>query len=775
MLTFRNRLLILLIGLVIGAQTVTFLTALARTSATETQRANAQLASGAQIARKLIDYRERQLANAVAVLAADYGLKEAVATADTATLASALGNHATRIGADLTVAFSLEGKIIASGEGTRAVGPELARALVQQGEHDSAAPRFVVSGKDVYQVFMAPVRAPDEIARVALGFTVNEALARELRELIGVDVAFVTDATRGPLTAVGATPAVVNLADGEYLAMVTRLSSVGPNVDIALFKPMNEVRAPYRQLAFNLSLIFGVTLVAAVIAGVYLGRSAARPVQRMAEGALRVAAGDYSTQIEAGGGQELANLADAFNGMQAGIAQREARLLHVARHDDATGLPNRRHAEEWLAARLRKTDDVREIAIIMLGITNLQEMSAGLGSGIADEMIRHLSAQLACWQSENGLVARMDTARFVVLIDGSSLNAIPSLARAVRTSALLPLQTAGVTLQASVVVGVARAPADSMNAVEALRCAEAAIEAAIEAHQPIGFFERSDDEAQRRRLKIGVDLPDALASNALHLVYQPKLRLSDRSCGSVEALVRWKHPEFGAIPPSEFVAIAERTGASGALTRWVLGSALRQLAVWHSAGLRMEVAINLSATDLVDPDLLEHILDSLRKVQVPADSLMLEITESAFIHDIAAASRNMELLRVAGVRFSVDDFGTGYSSLSQLRQLAVDELKIDQSFVRGLEASAGDAAVIRAIIDLGHGMGLRIVAEGVEEEAQLRRLAELGCDYAQGYLISRPLPAADLDEMLHRSSADTSEAQALTASLRVLELRRQKS
>jgi diguanylate cyclase (GGDEF)-like protein len=680
-----------------------------------------------------------------------------------------------RVGADLTVAFNLDGAVIATGEGTRTIDAALAKALMEQGEHKSNAPRFIVSGGDVYQVFMAPVRAPDEIARVALGFTVNAALAREMRDLVGVDVAFMTDSTRGSLAAIGATPTVVQFDAGEYLAIRTRLSTAQPNVDIALYKPMTEVLAPYRQLAFNLSLIFGVTLAAAIVAGIYLGRSAARPVQRMAEGALRVAAGDYSTQVEAAGGQELANLAEAFNGMQAGIAQREARLLHLARHDDATGLPNRRHAEEWLAARLQTMDGTREAAIIMLGVTNLQELSAGLGSGIADGMIRHLSAQLARWQGENGLVARIDTARFVVLVDGTSPNGLPALARAVRASAMLPLHTAGVSLQAAVVVGVARAPTDSANAVEALRCAEAAIEAAIESHQTIGFFERADDEAQRRRLKIGVDLPDALAHNVLRLVYQPKLRLSDRRCPSAEALVRWQHPELGNIPPSEFVAIAERTGASGALTRWVLGSALQQLAAWHAAGLHMEVAVNLSASDLVDPDLLEHILESLRKVRVPADSLMLEITESAFIHDGATASRNMELLRVAGVRFSVDDFGTGYSSLSQLRQLAVDELKIDQSFVRGLATNTEDAAIIRAVIDLGHGMGLRIVAEGVEDDAQLSRLADLGCDYAQGYLISRPLPAAELDPLLNRAGLGTGDTQAQTASLRVLELRRLKS
>ena len=296
----------------------------------------------------------------------------------------------------------------------------------------------------------------------------------------------------------------------------------------------------------NLSLIFGATLAAAVIAGIYLGRSAARPVQRMAEGALRVAAGDYSTHVEAAGGQELANLAEAFNGMQTGIAQREARLLHLARHDDATGLPNRRHAEEWLAARLQScrwrprgghhhagrhqpAGDVRR---------------PGFRHRRRDDPAPVRAACALAGRKRTGGAHRHGPVRGA---GGWHIRRMPCphWRGPCAPARLLPLQTAGVSLQAAVVVGVARAPTDSSNAVEALRCAEAAIEAAVEAHQPIGFFERADDEAQRRRLKIGVDLPDALARNALHLVYQPKLRLSDRRCGSVEALVRWQHPEFG--------------------------------------------------------------------------------------------------------------------------------------------------------------------------------------------------------------------------------------
>jgi EAL domain-containing protein (putative c-di-GMP-specific phosphodiesterase class I) len=303
-----------------------------------------------------------------------------------------------------------------------------------------------------------------------------------------------------------------------------------------------------------------------------------------------------------------------------------------------------------------------------------------------------------------------------------------------------------------------------------LRCVEAAVETALSQKQPYAVFERASDEAQRRRLQLGADLPLALQSGQLYLHYQPKFRMVDRKVTGVEALVRWKHPEFGTISPAEFVPIAERTGASCALTHWVLHTALLQLAAWQRQGLAIDVAVNLSAADIIDPGMLQFILSALRDTQIAPGSLTLEITESVLLHEPEVARRNIELLRIAGVRFSIDDFGTGYSSLSQLRELAADELKIDQSFVRHMTEGPEQTAVIRAIIELAHGLGLRTVAEGVEQEAQWRLLAELGCDCAQGYLTSRPQTAADLAPLLE--TARTTDSGTPTASLRVLELRR---
>jgi diguanylate cyclase len=788
MLSFRNRLLILLLGLVAVAQTVTLFTALARTAATERQQADAQLVSGAQVARRMIDYRERQLANAVVVLTSDFGLREAIAGADRLTVASALGNHAGRVGADLTVALRLDGEVLAYGEGTQSVDAAISEQLKQSVESQSGDAHFIITDDRVFQVFTAPVLAPDEIARVALGFAVDRDLALELKRLVGTDIAFLVSGKNGRrisistmereevgsgvLESLGSKPVVASIGKKDYLVSAANLSQNDGSLSIALLKPMSEVNAAYRELAWNLILIIGATLLAAMIAGIYLGRVATRPVLELAAGARRITGGDYSSHVSARGGYELAHLADAFNAMQKGIADREAQLRHGALHDDATDLPNRRQAEEWLAAQLARKSASPDTAIVLIAITNLQEISAGFGFEIADRLISHLAQQLAQWSGVDRMVARTESSRFAVLATGTLSGNSSALAESILRAALVPLEIAGISLKASVVLGVAQAPRHSTHAAEALRCAEAAIEEAIQHRRSIGYFESASDHAQRRRLQLGSDLAKALASDQLYLHFQPKTRLSDRVTEGVEALVRWKHPELGQISPAEFVPVAEHTGANGLLTRWVLKQALQQLSEWHAAGLHVGVAVNLSATDVLDPGLLQYCIELLHAARVPAGALTLEITEGAFIYDSESAKKHIEMLRIAGVRFSIDDFGTGYSSLSQLRDLPVDELKIDQSFVRGLKGGATDVAVIRAIIDLGHGMGLRVVAEGVETEAQWRILADMGCDSAQGYLISPPVAARAVEPLLQRRPEGGRGDAAATASLKVLELRR---
>jgi diguanylate cyclase len=234
--------------------------------------------------------------------------------------------------------------------------------------------------------------------------------------------------------------------------------------------------------------------------------------------------------------------------------------------------------------------------------------------------------------------------------------------------------------------------------------------------------------------------------------------------------VRWTHPQLGAVSPAEFVPLAERTGNSRDLTSWVLKAAIRQMREWQRGGLEVDVAVNLSAPDILDPGLGDEILELLRKHRVAASSLVLEITESAVMRDPQLAARHMQLLRIAGVRFSIDDFGTGHSSLAQLSRLPVDELKIDRSFITHARLGSDEATIITSTIGLGHSMGLSVVAEGIEETEAWSLLRQLGCDFAQGYLISKPLAAKDVEpfvrtanQVLPASDSTVLQIQALAA------------
>jgi EAL domain-containing protein (putative c-di-GMP-specific phosphodiesterase class I) len=261
------------------------------------------------------------------------------------------------------------------------------------------------------------------------------------------------------------------------------------------------------------------------------------------------------------------------------------------------------------------------------------------------------------------------------------------------------------------------------------------------------------DQHSPERLAVVGDLRRAIDNDELALVYQPKVSLESGRCIGAEALIRWHHPQRGMVPPDQFIPLAEQTGLIQPLSRWVLSTALRQARAWHDAGVDIPIAVNLSMRDLHDPELPDTVAELLAKWDVAPTRLMVEITENGLMADPARALQTVIGLRTMGIRIAIDDFGTGYSSLAYLKRLPVDELKIDRSFVRELAADQDDLAIVRSTISLGHDLGLRIVAEGVEDAATLDLLAELGCDVGQGYHISRPVSPQQLVEQFQRLAA----------------------
>jgi EAL domain-containing protein (putative c-di-GMP-specific phosphodiesterase class I) len=318
-----------------------------------------------------------------------------------------------------------------------------------------------------------------------------------------------------------------------------------------------------------------------------------------------------------------------------------------------------------------------------------------------------------------------------------------------------------------VACGVCLFPAHGRTAQELLQRVQVALGDADEVRARVAMYRLGQDAAHRRRLTLITDLRAAIDEHRLTLVYQPKVTMASRSVMSLEALVRWTHAQLGAVSPAEFVPLAESTGGSRRLTNWVLAAAIRQMGEWRREGLELELAVNLSAPDILDPDLGEEILRLLRSERVPATALMLEITESAVMRDPQVAVRNMQLLRLAGLRFAIDDFGTGHSSLSQLSVLPVDELKIDRSFIA--QAAAGAVTILTSTIELGHSMGLKVVAEGVEEAGAWNLLRRLGCDFAQGYLISPPLPAAQVPAFVRQANQLLPASDSTALQIRALD------
>jgi diguanylate cyclase (GGDEF)-like protein len=483
--------------------------------------------------------------------------------------------------------------------------------------------------------------------------------------------------------------------------------------------------------------------------------------------ARRIQDGAYDQAVNVRGGEEFRSLAATFNVMQQNIAEREARISHDANHDALTGLPNGAYAEHHLEELLRASPPL-PIALILLEVVNLGEINASLGHHVGDEALREAARRLRQNCGENDLTARLGSTQFLVVARGCSLSRATLLTEQLIGSLRAGFSLLAVSLDLHVNAGMCCAPDHDNTAEGLLRHVHTALEDAGEARGRIAVYRPGREEDLRRRLALAGDLGRGIEQNELNLVYQPKVDLANGRVRSLEALARWTHPQLGPVSPGEFVPIAEQTGGARRLTSWALGAAIAQMAAWHRDGLDIDVAVNLSAPDLLDSQLGDEILETLGKHGVPPTRLILEITEGAVIRDPALAVRNMQLLRIAGVRFSLDDFGTGYSSLSQLSRLPLDELKIDRSFIIRAHERRDDVSIIMSTIELAHNMGLKVVAEGVETQEAWNLLKRLGCDLAQGYLVSRPLSVPDIVTFLKQAEHAQPAEETTNRQLRTL-------
>ena len=427
-------------------------------------------------------------------------------------------------------------------------------------------------------------------------------------------------------------------------------------------------------------------------------------------------------------------------------------LERLALYDRLTSLPNRTLFQDRLshAIELAKRENSTLITVV-IDLNRLREIYNTLGPDNGDLVLQQTGKRLQSLLRKCDTVARLESDEFALALPKAGAEHASTIAGKVHTVLEPPFMLEGKAIDVGASVGVALFPDHGNDPRTLIQRADVAMRQAKHEKSNFAVYDAGKDPYSLRRLTLFRDLHTAINNNELKLHFQPKLDLKSQRITGVEALARWEHPVDGSISPGEFIPLAEQTGLIKSLTEWVLKEAVRQCQVWNKTGLDITVAVNLSTRNLQAPLLSDQVAELLSSENVAPENIILEITESAIMDNPERAYELLIRLNDMGIMLSIDDFGTGYSSLAYLKRLPVDELKIDQSFVKGMTTDENDIVIVRSTIDLAHNLGLKVTAEGVEDKATLDLLAELGCDRIQGFHLGYPLPAIGFDSWLSGS------------------------
>jgi diguanylate cyclase len=421
--------------------------------------------------------------------------------------------------------------------------------------------------------------------------------------------------------------------------------------------------------------------------------------------------------------------------------------------DDAlTRLPNRVSLRELLAQAIAHCSrENRPLALLMLSISHLHKVKQILGYREGDKLMQEVVRRVTGELLPADIVARMDEDDLAIVLPEAAADRATALAKVLLGALASPLDLSGMLVELRIRVGIALFPGHGADADALIRAGNMALFRADWRGEELVLYSRQLDAEIARGVSLMGGFKHAIDNDELLLYCQPKVHVAGAAVCGAEALVRWRHPSEGLIGPGEFVKLAESVSLISPLTQWVLGAAFRQAYAWRRAGIKCPLAVNLSASDLRDPKLIDRIKGAFATWGSAPDDVQFELTESALMQDSAGALETLSRLKSLGVRLLIDDFGTGYSSLSYLQKLPVDGIKIDQSFISAVAVSEQSAAIVRCITELAHALKLEVVAEGVEDQATWDRIAAIGCDVVQGYWVGKPMPAGEFGDWQTRS------------------------
>lgn len=751
--SFRARLILvffIVLTLVQFATAFSVLTATERDNFLQQQKS---LDIGANVFLEVLSNRGIQLSQSLSVLSADFGFKRAIATGEQETIESVLSNHGSRIGADAAVLLSPKGELLTSS--LPGLTQDDIQSLFDMTTSNNNALAILNFDHASYQFVLQPVKAPTLIAWVGMGFLLDEKVAQQAKAITGIDVSFVNQATgrteiastlsddekRSVVEQASLFPSLLKMPSesipADYLSMAIKLYDHNGSQLALLHQSNLKWQQSYQHLRNNMLLIFALTLALAIVIAIWLSGSLTEPVHQLVTYARKIGQGKQPGSIQ-GAPAELRVLAKSLSLMRDDIEAREKDLVYQSRHDSLTGLLNRFAAKQHLADLKNELSG----AMVLLDIKHFRHINDIIGFANADTLLLLFARRLEQLAPTPDLLARLDGDSFLLLYS-QGIRPEHLLKSLDMLESPFPIQGSNISL--TVRAGLLEIDGNGADIDVLVRRAEIALNQACLEEQRIVSYRQGADEKYQRELTIIRDLPIGLAQNQLYLVFQPKVDLHLNQCTGAEALIRWQHPTLGFIPPDEFIQLAENSGNIDIVSQWVLQQAIKQLVAWQQRGMQLKLAINLSAHDLADTRLPNQIASLLKDNNLPSGALCIEVTEGAVMKDAQTVVSVLQRFRDMGVSVAIDDFGTGHSSLAYLKILPVNEVKIDRSFIKDMLTNSQDVMIVNTSIQLIHGLGFTVVAEGVEEPEGVDILRNLNCDIIQGYVFSKPLKAAEFD------------------------------
>ncbi len=771
----RTKIQILATVMVAFAVTVTVAPVLVWAVRDSDARIEKSLGARGGVFDELMQARAHQLQQTVRLASMHEDFTAAMASSNSSVLPAMLAEHGQAAGGDLALLLDLDGSLIASSEPLdppRLTLPGIVSRVSELGLSRSA---LAANGRS-FEMVTVPVRAPLPVGWLAVGFAIDDNLARAIQSMTGLnttvyrtdraDNAVLASTLDGqPLETLRQAIAAgqfgsdqildIELPGTHYMAIQRDLIPQSSAIRVMMKESVLETTAPYQRLRLHALAVAALAAILSLLGAAILARRIGDPMQQLVQAARRIREGDYSTPVNVRTEDEIGELAVSFNAMQEGIADREERITYQAQYDELTGLPNRLLGLERLAEAIEQADLTQEpVSVLVIDLNSFADIGSSLGHDIGDALLGQAAERLRASMDTRFVLARLEVDAFLAVLkgvdDAGAWQYAEELLRLL--SAGLSVRDLNVSLDAC--VGIGCFPRHGADPEKLLLRATVAKNDAKAAQAKIRVYEEGREDLHVRHVTILGDLRRAAREDELKLFMQPKVNLADgRICGA-EALVRWDHPTLGFLPPNEFIPLAEQSGNISIISRWALTAAIRECRLWQEDGLNLNVSVNLSGRDLQDSELPCAVSELLRDHDLDARKLVLEITEQALVRDLDDARRVLECLRHLGAQIAIDDFGTGYSSLVQIKNLPVDEVKIDRAFVMDLPGNRADVAIVRAAIELAHSLGLDVLAEGVENRATMRWLAAHGCERAQGFLIARPMPAEQFPGWLARYNAD---------------------